>query len=158
VVVGDLPRALGAVRAHDLRARNRALDPGEQLLHRLPHVRIVDTLIGGEHDLAAEPGTVAEPALLQQLLRLLALGPREGKLVAEHTTRRAADEADDDEEDDPGAEDTPAAAVTGAGKALQHGGEPLRLEGGLVLLCPLRPSGTAELTGFFPMSGLTAGY
>src|SRR5262249_60579393 len=101
-----------------------------------------------EDDLPAEAGARVETVTLEELLGLLALGPRERELVPEHATGGAAGDAYDDQKSDPCREHAPAAAVTEAGQGAPHTGEVCVSGGGLGLLTappdPARPPDSSD--------------
>ena len=119
-VARDLPRALLGVGARDVDVGDLLLDLGEQLLHRLLDLGLVDPVAGSEHDLGLDLA-VAEARLLEQVEGLLALGARELELGLERAADAAREHERGDEQDDPAEEHVPAAAVHRPRETLEHG-------------------------------------
>ena len=63
-LLGDAKLTARLVGRDDRGGALESPDPREQLAHRRPHGRVVDTLLGPEHDRAPGPGAHAPEALL----------------------------------------------------------------------------------------------
>ena len=78
-VASDLLRALGCVGARHREARDLA-DLVEERGHRLLDRRVVDALVGAEHDRAAAPGALAAEVGDDDVVASLALDVRERRI------------------------------------------------------------------------------
>ena len=83
---------------------------------------LVDASVTGEHDLALVAGPGREPRL-EEVGRLLRLGPLQREPLRERRADARTDRAHKNEGDDPQHEYPAAVAIAPGGESLQHAGE-----------------------------------
>ena len=100
------------------------VDGGEQLRHRRLHLGVVDALLGGEDDRAAEAAALALEVGVQHVdaLAAVARGDLEGAVVARPDD--AAEGTERDEGDDPCGHDALAMVVAELAEAAEHARRP----------------------------------
>jgi prolipoprotein diacylglyceryl transferase len=129
---GDLPAGcdLGitafVVGAEDAHLGDSGGHVGEEALHGGPDRGVVDTggqaVIHPEDDLPGVAAAVAQATLLQQVVRVLALGAGDGEVVTQLTAGDTGKNGETGGQSDPAEDDVPATPITQAGEAGQRPG------------------------------------